>query len=201
MKAIHISDRSAFKSAKASLGLGSKGMTIIELLIAIMLFAMFMSVFVVVTEMLVAWIPATNFKLSENHCNGQGLEQSCINVSFDQMVESLELAPFEEVDTLASSVITDDCWHRPSPGGIYGDGDIEWPDSFRVCLIRDPGASETNPSAPEPSHGGKALPGLYLLQASPIDDAFWRKPVQRLFCRPIHLCVRDQSLSQEAENS
>ena len=175
-----------------------EGMTTLELLIAISLFSIFMSVFVVVTEMLVSWMPSTNSPSGSNHCTGQGLEQSCINVAFDRMVESLELASFDAIDDVAESVIIDDCWNHPNAPDpkyqeIYNADGLEWPDSYRVCLIKDPGSSESDPADLASSPGGIELPGLYLLQASPVDDAYWRKPVQRLFCRPIHLCINDQS--------
>jgi prepilin-type N-terminal cleavage/methylation domain-containing protein len=172
----------------------SDGMTALELLIAISLFSIFMSVFVVVTEALVAWIPSTNSASGTNHCTGQGLEQACINAAFDRMVESLELASVDDVAKEAVSVISDDCWHLPRSKEIYNAENLEWPDTYRVCLVKDPGSSESDPADLASSPNGIESPGLYLLQASPVDDAFWRKPVQRLFCRPIHLCIQDQSL-------
>lgn len=189
MRTTRASCRQQLKGLNSTNYRSDAGMTIIELLVAISLFATFMSIFVVVTQMLVTWIPETNSPSNENQCNGQGLETQCINAAFDRMVESLELAPYSDVDQLAKAVISDECWHHPKGPNIYNAGDMPWPDSYRVCLVKDPGASETDPSL-----GGRELPGLYLLQASPVDDAHWRKPVQRLLCRPIHLCIKDQSL-------
>ena len=173
----------------------SDGMTTLELLIAITLFSTFMSVFVVVTEMTVAWIPTTTSPSGTNHCTGQGLEQACVNAALDRMVESLEMASFEDVYNEARLAISDDCWKDPRSRDIYNASGLEWPDSYRVCLVKEPGSSETDPSAPDSFLDGVEMPGLYLLQASPTDDAFWRKPIQRLVCRPIYLCVNDQSLS------
>jgi len=174
------------------------GMSTLELLIAISLFSMFMSIFVVVTEMLVTWIPSTNSSSRSKACTGPGLEQACVNAAFDRMIQSLELAKFGEINQVAMPVISDDCWHHPNDPdpryqGIYGADELEWPETYRVCLVKEPGSPESDPDDPTSSPGGVEVPGLYLLQASPVDDAFWRKPIQRLFCRPIHLCIKDQS--------
>jgi len=152
----------------------SAGMTLIEVLIAILLFAVFTASFLVVTEMIGSLIPAGSAPLDNESCNGPGLEASCINVAFDVIVPALELAPEKQVG----------CFPRPgSIPGVSGLSGLSWPEAYEVCIYSYPNLAED---------GGSSVPGLYLLQAQALasDSAFWRLPVQRVFCRPYHHCVK-----------
>lgn len=154
----------------------SNGMTLLEVLITIMLFAVFTGVFLTVTEMLSVLIPPSDTPLSVQSCNGAALELSCINIAFDQIIPILEKDSDKPNGcSLTASLI-------PAVAKKIIDIDIDWPDDYKVCIYKyDNLAEQEPPAAP--------LPGLYLLQAEPTKQVFWRKPVQRLFCRPYHLCI------------
>ena len=152
----------------------SNGRTLLEVLIAIMFFAVFMGVFLTVTEMLSVLIPPSNAPLSVQSCNGAALELSCINIAFDQIIPILE----------KDSDKPNGC--SPTAGLIPAVAKkslvLDWPDDYKVCIYKYDSLEEKEPPA-------APLPGLYLLQAEPTKQVFWRKPVQRLFCRPYHLCI------------
>lgn len=156
-------------------GLGSRnlapkaqsGMTLLEVLIAVLLFAVFSGVFMTVTEMLGVLVPASKAPLGDASCNGPALEASCINIAFDQLVLFLEKA-----DNLSNGC-------KPNPKAIDATFSGGWPDDYQICIYPYQGL----PESPQKK------PGLFLLQAEATEPAFWRKPVQRLFCRPYHLCV------------
>ena len=165
----------------------SNGMTLLEVLIAIMLFAVFTGVFLTVTEMLSVLIPPSNTPLGDQGCNGAGLELSCINIAFDQIVPILERdnnnvdengKPTDKIILGCSPTAS----LIPAVAKKIIDIDIDWPDDYKVCIYKYDNLAEQEPPA-------VPLPGLYLLQAEPTKQVFWRKPVQRLFCRPYHLCI------------
>ncbi|MBM5796971.1 MAG: prepilin-type N-terminal cleavage/methylation domain-containing protein [Cyanobacteria bacterium K_Offshore_0m_m2_072] len=153
------------------------GMTFLEVLIAIALFAVFSASFLMVTEMLAALLPAANSPAQADGCDGPGLELACINVAFDQLVPELEKDL--EVSTVCPSSIN----------SMPGSAGLSWPEAYDVCVYKYPGPGLDEQAG---SAGSPPRPGLYLLQAQakPGDSAFWRVPVQRVFCRPYHLCVK-----------
>ena len=168
----------------------SNGMTLLEVLIAIMLFAVFTGVFLTVTEMLSVLIPPSNTPLGDQSCNGAALELSCINIAFDQIIPILE----KDNDNIINGESTDkimlgcsrDAGSIPAVAKEVAKKSLvlDWPDEYKVCIYNYDRLEEKEPPVdPFP------LPGLYLLQAEPTKQVFWRKPVQRLFCRPYHLCI------------
>ena len=152
----------------------SNGMTLLEVLITIMLFAVFTGVFLTVTEMLSVLIPPSDTPLSVQSCNGAALELSCINIAFDQIIPILE----KDSDKPNGCSPTASLIPAVAKKNIV----IDWPDDYKVCIYKYDNLAEQEPPA-------VPLPGLYLLQAEPTKQVFWRKPVQRLFCRPYHLCI------------
>ena len=164
-------------------GLPCSGMTLLEVLIAVLLFAVFTGTFLMVTEMIGQLFPAEQVPAAENSCNGPALEEACINSAFDKIVLSLEryVEPGESPGAVVDAI---------KLGQIAFDeiSDLKLlPDSYEIEVHQwdkfEP--QQANEKMP-------AMPGLYLLQAKPKTDsqAFWRKPIQRLFCRPYHRCVK-----------
>jgi len=164
----------------------SNGMTLLEVLIAITLFAVFMGVFLTVTEMLSVLIPPSNVLDEDKSCNGSTLEMSCIGSAFDNIIPLLEKAysndqkPLDETATelMGCADNVNLVMTKLNPDTDF---DIAWPSSYRVCVDQ----YDKFPVLVD----GQPRPGLFLLQAEPTEPAFWRKPVQRLFCWPYHLCI------------
>ena len=155
------------------------GMTLLEVLIAILLFAVFSGTFLVVTEMIAQLFPRDKAPLADNSCNGPSLEAACINLTFDAIVPALEL--YDPLDTDISAEYAS--INQMDFAGI-ADSALTWPDSYRLEIIQYPYLQQSAASEQSPSK-----PGLYLLQATPTNRAFWRKPIQRVFCRPYHVCT------------
>lgn len=81
------------------------GMTLLEVLIAVLLFAVFSGTFLMVTEMIAQLFPADQIPGVENSCNGPALEEACINSAFDKIVPELEefLNPGPDVDAVVGT--------------------------------------------------------------------------------------------------
>jgi len=165
------------------LGLPCSGMTLLEVLIAILLFAVFTGTFLMVTEMIAQLFPAGQLPAVENSCNGPALEEACINSAFDKIVPDLEqyVEPGESPGAVVDAIkLGQIAFKEIGDLGLLPDSyEIEvhqWDKKFK--------AQQANENMP-------AMPGLYLLQAKPKADntAFWRKPIQRLFCRPYYRCL------------
>lgn len=158
----------------------SSGMTLLEVLIAVLLFAIFSGTFLMVTEMIGQLLPSDKAPLSGNSCNGASLEASCINIAFDTIVPLLEKADPDNLDIAGQYL---------SPNhmllGYVAELQLAWPDAYKIEILRYPALVQSAATPTEP-----ARPGLYLLQATPTMSAFWRKPIQRLFCRPYYRCIR-----------
>jgi len=177
----------AFKGKKIvecrGFGLSCSGMTLLEVLIAILLFAVFTGTFLMVTEMIGQLFPAEQVPAAENGCNGPALEEACINSAFDRIIPYLERyvepgeTPGAVVDTIKLGQIAfDEISDLKLLPDSYEIEVHQWDEKFE--------AQQANENMP-------AMPGLYLLQAKPKTDstAFWRKPIQRLFCRPYYRCL------------
>lgn len=158
------------------------GMTLLEVLIAVLLFAVFSGTFLMVTEMIGQLFPADRVPGAENSCNGPALEEACINTAFDKIVPELEefLYPGLNVD----AVVDADQLNQIASTRINEFGLL--PDAYEVAVYQWERFTPQQANQNMP-----AKPGLYLLQAKPRPEssAFWRKPIQRLFCRPYHRCL------------
>ena len=170
---------SPLRSTSAKRKCHEGGMTLLEVLIAILLFAVFSGTFLVVTEMIAQLFPRDKAPLADNSCNGPSLEAACINLTFDAIVPALEL--YDPLDTDISAEYAS--INQMDFAGIADSG-LAWPDSYRLEIIQYPYLRQSAASEQSPSK-----PGLYLLQATPTNPAFWRKPIQRVFCRPYHVCT------------
>jgi len=171
-----------FQGVRAATGrsLHSAGMTLLEVLIAVLLFAIFSGTFLMVTEMIGQLLPADKATAEGSSCNGPALEEACVNIAFDFMIPYLEKYDPNVVNIGGE-------YASPNQVAVGGISELQlaWPDSYRLEILQWPVLPQTLAQADRPS-----LPGLYLLQATPVSSTFWRKPIQRLFCRPYHRCVK-----------
>jgi prepilin-type N-terminal cleavage/methylation domain-containing protein len=167
-------------AATPARGFSSSGMTLLEVLIAVLLFAIFSGTFLMVTEMIGQLLPMEQAPARENSCNGPALEEACVNVAFDMMLPYLEESNPLNINISENSL-------SPNQLSIPGVSDLQlaWPDAYKLEIIQWGELSQTPQTDVQASR-----PGLYLLQATPTTPAFWRKPIQRLFCRPYHRCIK-----------
>lgn len=185
------------------LGLGlrrqAEGMTMIEVLIAILLFAVFSGIFVVVTEFTTSLSVADQPSAVGAECMGSGEDRACIELYFDQLVDALEAStypagPGSELYNVSRALSgKNQCAMSPEnllaellPGEKPA---LTWPKDYNVCLYAYEGSLSV---IQEDLSASPPRPGLYMLQANPsasLQASATRRPVQRLFCRPRYLCV------------
>ena len=157
------------------------GMTLIEVLIAILLFAVFSGVFLMVTELMASLLPSNDQASDlDRSCNGPALEVSCINSAFDDIIPEY----FEKAADIRS-LVDAKCL---APSRFFPPGEeVGWPNSYD-CIHIIPASREISDMAIT----GNDEPGLFLAEArvdNPGSRAFWQIPVQRLFCWPYYKCV------------
>lgn len=175
------------------------GMTMIEVLIAILLFAVFSGVFVVVTEFTTSLAVADQPSAVGAECMGSGEDRACIELYFDQLVDALEAStypagPGSELYNVSRGLSgKNQC--AMSPDSLLADllpaekPALTWSKDYNICLFAYDGSLSV---IQEDLSVSPPRPGLYMLQANPsssLQASSTRKPVQRLFCRPRYLCV------------
>lgn len=177
----------------------SSGMSLIEVLIAILLFAVFSGIFVVVTEYTTSLSLADQPSKMGAECMGAGEDRACIELYFDALVDALASSAFpanngSDFYNIARG-LNGKSHCAATPVELFPDPvllpaewpDLMWPLDYDVCIY-----SYDSLLVKEDLSLAPQRPGLYLLQANPSDSlrlVSTRKPVQRLFCRPRHLCV------------
>lgn len=188
-------DLNAFISHRASPTRGcqsERGMTVLEVLIAVMLFAVFSAVFLAVTEMTSALLLGEAPSQAGSQCSGKAEDRACVELYFDELVKVLERStyPAESGSEFADAAFGATSHCKSNPEILFSDmnaseaPDSPWPSDYDVCIYAYEELSEDlTASTPKP--------GLYLLQAQPaegLDASAARQAVQRLFCRPRYLC-------------
>lgn len=180
----------ATKRLNSKIGSGNKwypkaaGMTLIEVLIAVLLFAVFSGIFLTVTELMTSVMASYEAPEGASECSGFGEDRACIELYFDELVKIMESSAFP------GNVASPDCDRRPTAllSKVLNEKEVShlsgyiWPANYVICL-------KAYPRLVENVSGER--PGLYLLQAqpdpsTPLNSAL--KPVQRIFCRPSYLC-------------
>jgi hypothetical protein len=160
------------------------GMTFLEVMIAILLFAMFTGVTVMVTELMAAMVSRDSIQTGAQECGVAPVDRACLEQFLDELVGTLEQPVFPPAKLLAG---LRQC--KPTAEQLLDLSLAEipvapWPPGYTVCLY-DYGS--VNPAYGEDLESER--PGLYLLQAQPVQSSPLRQPVQRLFCRPRLLCT------------
>jgi len=180
----------ATKRLHSKIGSGNKwnpkaaGMTLIEVLIAVLLFAVFSGIFLTVTELMTSVMAAYEAPEGAAECSGFGEDRACIELYFDELVKILESSAFP------GNVSSSDCDRSPTAllSKVLNEKEVNhlngyiWPANYDICFNAYPDLTE---------NANALKPGLYLLQAqpkpsTPLNSAL--KPVQRVFCRPSYLC-------------
>ena len=160
---------------------GSDGMTLIEVLIAVLLFAVFSGIFLVVTEMMAGLLPSKPLNSNGDFsCDGPSLEVACINSAFDEILPDF----FEKNSDIPN--LAGQC--RPPSDFFPPREEIGWPVAYDCIFIISASGVISDLASSDLKDG----PSLYLAEArvsDPAARAFWQVPVQRLFCWPYYKCV------------
>lgn len=164
------------------------GMTLVEVIVALLMLVAFGSTFVAVTE-----FTSKFMRESENGLPGtQGLliDQHNLQVVMDQLVEILD-QPGLSIEDL-SRIQAKGCVFDPMSGDLNAESGswglpgpaVSLPPGYQVCL-HSTSLAET-PIDKLLDQAGS--PGIYLIQALPETKSASALPARRLFCRPKPFC-------------
>ena len=161
-----------------------QGMTLVELLIALMLLVAFMGVYVAVTEF-------TNRFLGESEKvlpGSQGLlmDQHQLQTAMDRLADTLAQSGIEQTEIF--SIISSGCTYDPAGSWSLPGAKPELPPGYRICLRSTSLSESPITQLLERSKFPQARPGIYVLQALPDEVSATTQQSRRLFCRPKPFC-------------
>ena len=164
----------------------NEGMTLPELVLAVLMLAAFTGITVMVTAYISRFFQPLNEEAREEYISAEKEfsdklnDHAQINKTIDSIIDILSEPGIDK-----SFIINLECTSLPS---------LEWnipsidttaiPKSYKIC-IKSTSLSESNYS--ELSNGGK--PGIYILYSKPENGVSVNStPVRRIFCRPKPFC-------------
>ena len=164
------------------------GMSLVEVIVALMMLVAFGSTFVAVTE-----FTSKYMRESEDGLPGtQGLliDQHNLQVVMDQMVDILDQPGLDPEDL--SRIQAKGCVFDPMSGDLNADSGswglpgpaVSLPPGYRVCLY----STSLAETSIEQLLNQTGSPGIYLIQALPETTSVSALPARRLFCRPKPFC-------------
>lgn len=150
----------------------SKGMSLLEMMIAMAMLVTFMSIVVTAFSFIGRFLRGSEVALADSQ--GQAIDEHLLQVNMDSLVATLSQPGFlmDDIQAMISSGCSYDPvrqWQLPGPVVNLASG-------YKVCLSTTP-ASET-----------VSKPGIYLLKALPDEISAAMLPTRRLFCRPQTIC-------------
>ena len=161
-----------------------QGMTLVEVLIALMLLVAFMGVYVAVTEF-------TNRFLGESEKvlpGSQGLlvDQHQLQTAMDRLADTLAQPGIEQTEI--ASIITSGCTYDPTGSWALPGAKPDFPPGYRICLRSTSLAESPITQLLDRSKFPQARSGIYVLQALPDEVSATTQQSRRLFCRPKPFC-------------
>jgi prepilin-type N-terminal cleavage/methylation domain-containing protein len=168
-----------------------KGMTLVEVMIALMLLVAFMGLYVAVTEVAGRFFGETEEALAtlpqdQTRSHGLLVDHALLQTIMERLADTLSQPGIEpeEIAEIISSGCSDNpvaSWSLPGPN-------IELPPGYRICLNATPLSESPVAELLKPLNFPQARPGIYVLQASPNEVSATAQPTRRLFCRPKPFC-------------
>ena len=165
----------------------NKGMTLPELILAILMLSAFTAVTVLVTEFTSRFFQPLNeeakeeFITSNKELSDMLNDHSQINSAFDSIIEILSEPGIDR-----NFILNLECTSLPSlEWGIPSIDTKAIPKSYKIC-IKPTSLSESNYSQLANAEG---KPGIYILFSKPENGVSVNAtPVRRIFCRPKPFC-------------
>ena len=159
------------------------GMTLPELILAVLMLSSFTAVTVMVTQFISRFFQPLNEGAKNEYMLNHHIQ---INEAFDSIIEILSE---QGIDKIYISNLPK-CTSLPSSEPPNGwNISVEIPKSYKIC-IKPTSLVETNyAKLADP----KLTPGIYILYSKPIDGSgvsFKATPVRRIFCRPKPFCKK-----------
>jgi len=165
----------------------NKGMTLPELVLAVLMLTAFTGVTVMVTEFISRFFQPLNEKAKEEYIssnkepNEMLNHHSQINKAFDAIIEILSEPGIDK-----NFILNLQCTALPSlEWGIPSIDTKAIPKSYKIC-IKPTSLSESNYSKLANAEG---KPGIYILYSKPENGVSVNStPIRRIFCRPKPFC-------------
>ena len=160
--------------------ISNKGMTLPELIIAIIMLTAFTAITVMVSQFTTSFFQPQNLE-DKNLKNDRLNDNSKINKAFDSIIEILSEPAIDKnfILGLKCTALPKEEWQIPtlSIKAI--------PISYKICIKP---SSLTESNYPELANGdGKA--GIYILYSKPVGGVTVNAiPIRRIFCRPKPFC-------------
>ena len=172
-------------------------MSIVELVVAVALFASFMGVFVAVTEVMGRYSIDGGQRPEGEPARSLLLDQHYLQQAMDDLVELLSQPALSSssiqqiVSPSPGSAGIGNCSANPIldwdlPGSSLKDRHPELPSEYQFCIYSTSlvEASESDLLADVP----QAKPGIYVITAIPKKVLINAQPMRRIFCRPKPFC-------------
>jgi len=161
-----------------------QGMTLVEVMIALMLLVAFMGVYVAVTEF-------TNRFLGESEKvlpGSQGLlvDQHQLQTAMDRLADTLAQPGMEQSEI--ATIITSGCTYDPMGSWSLPGSKPDLPPGYRICLRSTSLSESPITQLLDRSAFPQARAGIYVLQALPDEVSATTQQSRRLFCRPKPFC-------------
>ena len=166
---------------------GEQGMTLVEMIFAMMMLVAFGAVYVVATQFIARFMSQAQASFNKDEPTGALIDQHQLQLAMDQMAGILSQPGFSK-DEL-QSILAD-----PKKACAF-DPWLEWGmpgkrmpvrADYRFCLRS---TSLTEPALTSLlSSGVTEKPGIYVIQALPSEVTASSLPARRLFCRPKPFC-------------
>ena len=165
----------------------NKGMTLPELILAILMLTSFTAITVMVTEFTSRFFQPLNEEAKEEYISSNKElrdmlnDHSQINNAFDSIIDFLSEPGIDK-----NFILNLKCSSLPSlEWGITSIDTKAIPTSYKIC-IKPTSLSESNYSE---LANGQGKPGIYILYSKPENGVTINAtPVRRIFCRPKPFC-------------
>lgn len=172
----------------------SSGMSLLEMVVAMMMLVMFTSVVVAVLEVTARF--AGDLESRGEGANGVLIDHQVIQAGFDQLIAVLSQPGISKNRMLQGSggpqiaypigtSAQTACVLDPITSWDLPGEPLPFPPGYRICVW------STSLAEPDPHTliaPGSAKPGIYVLQALPDSSSAASLPTRRLFCRPKPYC-------------
>jgi len=181
-----------------------QGMTMLEMMLAVLLFAVFMGVFLAVTELTAQLLrgveggrPASDLALARTLTRQQltalGSELSSVDAAEADLTNNFVGASNCLLDANSTLATGRGTWTLPTRTANGLEQQQQWTIQQKQLARLDqpaamPGSVERICLYPTAYQEQAGQPGLYVLQAEPLQSGPLSQPVRLLLCRPDYLC-------------
>jgi prepilin-type N-terminal cleavage/methylation domain-containing protein len=162
----------------------NQGMTLIEVVIALMLLIAFMGVYVAVTEFINRFMGESEKVLPGSQ--GLLMDQHQLQMAMDRLADILAQPGIEQSEI--ASIIISGCTYDPIGSWSLPGQKPDLPPGYRICLRSTSLVESPLPQLLDRGKFPSSRPGIYVLQALPDEVSATTQQSRRVFCRPKPFC-------------